>query len=99
MVDDSNRLRERNASRPSSTTSASTDHVECDCEVGTDIEVYDGRVGISYPVLTAAPPPHDTDKSGGTFCYTDSVALSTLSSDKERILREEQLDLPMKNVN
>ena len=67
-VDDSNRLRERNAGRPSSTPSPSTDHVESDCGIGTDIQVYDGGVDISYPVLTAALPPHDTDESGGTFC-------------------------------
>ena len=62
-VDDINRLRERNAGRPSSTPLASTDHVESDCGIGTDIQVYDGGVGLSYPVLTAAPPPYDTDGS------------------------------------
>ena len=36
-------------------------------ELVPDGQVYDGGVGISYPVLTAAPPPHDTDESGGTF--------------------------------
>ena len=40
------------------------------------------------PWLTAAPPPRDTDKSGGTLCQTDLVALSTPSSDEERMLRE-----------
>ena len=77
-MDDSNRPREHNVGGPSSTPSASTDLAESDCGVGTDIQVhdggngniqvYDGRVGISYPVLTSAPPPHDVDESGGTFC-------------------------------
>ena len=57
-VDDSYyRLRERNAGRPTSTSSASTDHVESDFGVGADIQFYDGGFGVSYPVPTAAPPP------------------------------------------